>query len=375
MTLRAIARGAITVLALTGASWGQTVVMDSAKGERLFGALPCVQCHSVNGKGGTTAPDLGLGIDRGFTPASLAATMWNHAPRMWSEMRKRNVPQGDLSEQGAADLFAYFYSAHFFDKPGDAGRGKRIFSFKHCADCHGLTEPKLPAAKPVSHWESIGQPVALVNAMWNHATIMRDEFARRGLAWVELTPQDLSDVLVYLRNLPAERGTEASFEIISGPNGAALFQSKGCAGCHRGRLELGPRIKNQTLTEIAVEMWNHEPRMSPVPPRLSIEEMRELIGYLWGAEFFTDSGNPAAGGRTFQSKHCSACHGDASSGAPALPRAGQTFTGATMVAALWRHGPKMMDQMQSKGVVWPRFNSAQMADLIGYLNSDRPGHP
>jgi len=50
MTLRAIARGAITVLALTGASWGQTVVMDSAKGERLFGALPCVQCHSVNGE-------------------------------------------------------------------------------------------------------------------------------------------------------------------------------------------------------------------------------------------------------------------------------------------------------------------------------------
>ena len=35
---------------------------------------------------------------------------------------------GDLNEQAAADLFAYFYSARFFEMPGDAARGKRAFS-------------------------------------------------------------------------------------------------------------------------------------------------------------------------------------------------------------------------------------------------------
>lgn len=346
---------------------------DSARGERLFETLSCVQCHSVNGKGGTTAPDLGLRIDRDFTPASLAATMWNHAPTMWAAMRDRNVQAGDLSEQGADDLFAYFYSARFFDKPGDAARGKRLFSSKHCAECHGLSEPKLAEAKPVSQWESIGHPMALVDAMWNHAATMHEEFARSKLPWAELTPQELADMLVYLRNLPTERGASASFEITSGANGAALFQSKGCAACHADRLELASQLKNKTLTDIAVEMWNHEPRMIPDPPQLSIEEMRDLVSYLWAGEFFRDSGSPSVGERLFTSKHCATCHNDASSGARVLTGTGQSFTGATMVSALWHHGPHMLDQMKGKGIAWPQFDAQEVSDVIAYLNAKNGG--
>src|SRR5580704_2791172 len=97
------------------------VVADSTRGALLFETLSCVQCHSINGKGGTAGPDLGRRIDRNFTPASLAATMWNHAPTMWAAMRDRSIELGDMNDQAAADLFAYFYSAHFFEKPGDAG--------------------------------------------------------------------------------------------------------------------------------------------------------------------------------------------------------------------------------------------------------------
>ena len=43
------------------------------------------------------------------------------------------------------------------------------------------------------------------------------------------------------------------FAITSGANGQALFTSKGCAGCHTGNLTLPPRLKNKTLTDIAVE--------------------------------------------------------------------------------------------------------------------------
>ena len=166
-------------------SWGTlhaaVVAADSERGAQLFQSLSCVQCHSINGKGGTVGPDLGRRIDRNFTPASLAATMWNHAPTMWASMRARNIGTGDLNEQAAADLFAYFYSARFFEKLGDAGRGKRLFSSKHCSDCHGLTDAKLPEAKPVSQWESMGQPLDLVNAAvesrGDHAPGIRQEEA------------------------------------------------------------------------------------------------------------------------------------------------------------------------------------------------------
>jgi mono/diheme cytochrome c family protein len=370
MTMRTLA---ILAFFAAGSLRAATLAADSARGAELFSTLSCIQCHSINGKGGTVGPDLGARIDRDFTPASLAATMWNHAPAMWSAMRDRNVQAGELNEQGAADLFAYFYSAHFFDKLGDAGRGKAVFSSNHCADCHGLTAAKSAQAKPVSQWESIGDPIALVDAMWNHAATMRQEFASRKLAWAELMSPQLTDLLVYVRNLPGERGGPAIFKITSGAGGAMLFQSKGCAACHTGKLQLGSRLKNQTLTGIAVEMWNHAPRMAPNPPQLSIEEMRELVSYLWAGEFFQDSGKPAAGERVFTSKHCAACHNDASSGAPALTGGGRAFTGATMVSALWHHGPRMLDQMQSKHIPWPHFDGQEMSDLIAYLDSKNGG--
>jgi mono/diheme cytochrome c family protein len=342
-----------------------TFTADSARGQKLFEALSCVDCHSINGKGGSIGPDLGRVVDRGFTPASLAGTMWNHAPAMWSAMRAKNIPAGNLDEQGARDLFAYFYSNRYFEKPGDAGRGKHLFESKHCAECHGLQTAKLPAAKPVSQWASPGDPIGLIDAMWNHAATMHVEFDRMGIRWPELTSQDLTDILVYVRG--ATRGP-TTVVITTGSSGPALFDSKGCAACHAGKLDLVPRLKNKTLTDIAAAMWDHQPKMAPSPPQLSPDEMRELISYLWAGQFFQDEGRAAAGAKVFTSKHCVACHGDGSSGAPKFPVAGRSFTAASLVAGLWRHGPLMLDQMRTRNIAWPRFSQDDMANLIAFLN-------
>ncbi|HEY1756154.1 MAG TPA: c-type cytochrome [Bryobacteraceae bacterium] len=371
---------AIVILCLFGAGFGASglnaaaVAADSERGAALFTTLACVQCHSVNGKGGTVGPDLGRSIDRDFTPATLAATMWNHAPAMWASMRALDLRPGDLNEQGAADLFAFFYSARFFEKPGDAARGKRLFSENHCSECHALTEAKGSEAPPVSKWDSIGQPIALVTAMWNHAATMRQEFGRKKLRWPELTAQDLTDILVYLRGLPASRNAPVRVDISSGANGQALFESQGCAACHTGKNAIGTKIKGETLTDIAATMWNHEPKMPPAPGPLALGEMRDIVSYLWAGQFFEDAGSASTGARVFTAKHCAVCHNDPSSGAPKLTEMKRTFTSATMVSALWHHGPAMLDQMKAKGIAWPRFNGAEMANLIAYLNAKNGGN-
>ena len=44
-----------------------------------------------------------------------------------------------------------------------------------------------------------------------------------------------------------------------------------------------------------------------------------------------------------------------------------------MVAALWRHGPAMLQRLNEKHLSWPRFDGHEMSDLIAYLNSrDKP---
>ena len=346
------------------------IAADSVRGERLFEKLACLKCHSINGQGGRVGPDLGRRIGRNFTPASLAATMWNHAPLMREAMRARNIAAGDLNEQAAADLYAYFYSARFFDKPGDAGRGKRLFEAKHCAECHGMTETKVPAAKPITQWETSGQPIALAGAMWNHGANMREEFARRKLKWPELTSQDLTDLLVFIRNRPETRNAIQRVEFTAGASGEAFFQSRGCTACHMGQLTLtAGRLKSRTLVDIAASMWNHQPRMAQTPPKLTPDEMREITSYLWAAQFFEDAGDVAAGRRVYASKKCFVCHSDPNSGAPKLP--GRQSSGITMVSGLWRHGPAMLEEMRAKQIPWPRFEGSQMSDLIAYLNSTK----
>lgn len=357
---------------------GAGFTADSARGAELFRTLSCVQCHSINGRGGAMAqsvgaPDLGKIADRNFTPASLTATLWNHAPRMWSAMRERDIHTGEMDPQAAADLLAFFYAARFFERPGDAGRGIRLFSSKHCADCHGLRTAKLPEAKPVAQWNAMYQPITLVDAMWNHAAGMREQFERRHWSWPELDPQELADILVYLRSpallAPATPGAEAAFTITSGAEGKQLFETEQCSGCHHTALDLSPRVRHMTLTDIAAALWNHEPKMSAPPPQMSVAQMRELISYVWAQQFFEDAGNAGAGHKVFESKHCTSCHEAGAEGAPKLPSPAVPIGGPEMISALWRHGPRMMELMTSKQIRWPEFTTAQMSNLIAYLNS------
>jgi mono/diheme cytochrome c family protein len=359
----------LVILALSAAG-AATVEMDSGRGQRVFESESCIHCHAIDGKGGHVAPDLGSAIDRSFTPATLASTMWNHAPTMWTAMSKQNVKPGKLDEQAAADLFAYFYAVRFFDKPGDAGRGKRLFHERTCDRCHGLTNSPDSAAPPISKWQSLADPIGLTQVMWNHSGAMSAEIAHKKMSWPQLTGQDFSDLLVYFRNLPGTPRRQAMFVITGGKLGEALLQSKGCQACHpAGTPVFRQPLEGRTLTDVAAALWNHAPKMKTSPARFETAEMRELLSYLWASQFFSVGGNAARGKKAFIGKRCATCHDDPSSGAPDLSKPRQATDACTMVAVLWRHGPQMLEQMQKKGITWPHFESREMADVIAYLNS------
>ena len=219
-------RPIIVILFSVAAGRGADFTADSARGRQLFDTLSCVQCHTVNGKGGSIGPDLSRIADRGFTPAMLAATMWNHAPVMWAAMEQQGIPAGTMNERGAADLFAFFYSVRFFEMPGDAARGKRAFASRGCSNCHGLKDGLLPGVKPVSQWEALSDPVALTEAMWNHAPTMLAETRMKQHAWPALTAQELTDILIYLRNLPFPPSRPPVFQIGAASDGGSDHEQK-----------------------------------------------------------------------------------------------------------------------------------------------------
>jgi len=343
---------------------------DSVRGSQLFEKEQCVRCHAVNGKGGRVGVDLGRAVPRNYTPAYLASTMWNHAPVMWTAMEGAGIEKPRLTPEGAADLFAFFYSARFFEKGGDPERGRQTFDAKRCGTCHGITDSRAEGATPVAQWESLADPILLVRQMWNHSFRMRQAFERRHLEWQALTTEQLTDILAYLRSLPETAHLVSRFANSSGQGGEQIFQAKGCAHCHVGDLALENRLHNMTLTEIAVDMWNHAPRMAQTPPNLSEEEMRQVLSFLWMRQFVYPGGNIAAGKQVFMDRHCSSCHVSGQHGAPQLPGQARKYSEVTIISALWRHGPQMLNRMKQAGIGWPQFGNAQeLADLVAYLNS------
>ena len=349
------------VMALSAA----TIPMDSARGDRLFESQGCVQCHRLKGVGGTTASDLGTVLDRSYTPADLAGAMWNHAPAMWKTMQEKKVNTGELDQQAAADLFASFYSARYFEVPGDAGRGKRLFTVKSCARCHGPTASPNPQAVPVDQWQTISDPVALVGSMWNHSPAMWNELSKKTIPWPTLTAHDLADLLVYLRNVsPGKAAAAPMFRITAGDAGAKLFESKGCLGCHQSAR---PSSAALTLTGVAASMWNHASFLHLEPPRFDTTEMREVLSFYWAKQFFQSTGDPSKGRRLFAAKHCADCHARSGAAPALLDKAGK-WNGMALVSALWRHGPAMLNEMNQKKIPWPTFRGGEMADLISYIN-------
>jgi mono/diheme cytochrome c family protein len=349
---------------------GAEVSADSARGAQVFESQGCGNCHALNGVGPAIGPDLGRLADQGFTPASFAATVWNHAPAMWTEMKLRSVPRVAMDEQQAADLFAFFYSLRFFEEPGDAARGKALFTTLKCAECHGLTAAKLADAKPVNQWTVPGDPLALVETMWNHSGTMRAEMARQKITLPQLTGQQLADLLVYVRSAQGLTRSKAAFESGLAETGKGLFDSKGCSGCHSAQTRFfAIGLRDETITDIAADMWNHGLDMSLRNQVFEPGQMKAIAAYIWSRRTLENAGNPGAGSKVFAAKKCTICHDDASSGAPPLTNASRSFSAATMVSALTRHGPAMLDRMREKHLGWPRFSAEEMASLIAYLNT------
>ena len=301
-------------------------------------------------------------MGRGYTPATLAAQMWNHAPKMWESIERASLKPPKLTTQQAADLYAYFYSARFFDRKGDAARGKKLFAEKGCAGCHQSAGGGAP---DVSQWPAITDPIELARQMWNHSPQMKGAIEAKKAALPKITAEEMNDITVYLQSLPTASKEAPKYVPASAATGEELFRLKGCAGCHAGAKGLG-RSGPKSNAELAAALWNH-PGKAPRNSELRPEEMARLIGYVWSLQFANEGGNAAAGEKAFASKGCRNCHG---SGVPKLAH-GEGDNSFGMVAVLWSHGPQMLSQMRAKGMQWPAFGGSDIVDLLAYMKSKK----
>jgi cytochrome c2 len=166
--------------------------------------------------------------------------------------------------------------------------------------------------------------------------------------------------------------------------GSRVFGAKGCVKCHavngiggQAGPDLARIARPRSFYDLATAMWNHLPRMADRMrqlgidrPRLDVQEVADLAGFLYTVNYFDAPGDGASGRRLFDDKRCVVCHQVGGAGGAAAPNLEflRPFRSPVYVAAaMWNHGPQMMDAMSARGIVRPSFRGDELRDLIAFL--------
>lgn len=359
---------------------------DAETGWGLFREKNCMRCHAVWGEGGDVGPDLGRTRTFGHvTAGQLAATMWNHVPRMWEKMEEGGIQLTPISPEEMSHLFAFLLFIRYADEPGDAVEGKRILSQHKCDTCHSIDAQGGTVGPDLAKWARFVNPIVWAQKMWQHALVMKESMTTMQIAWPEFSGQDLNNIVAFIRSQTAGEAKEY-IEPGSAARGERLFESRGCAACHTmgGSPGAGPDLLKTELAEsssaIATRMWNHAPKMQQEIRKrnlsaldLSAQEMADIITYLLTRRYFVSAGDPEAGRKVFFTKQCVMCHAIHDWGghiAPNLAALAGNASPILMAHVMWRYGPVMLGQMADRGIRWPHFDGHEMADLIAFLNHE-----
>ena len=353
-------------------------------GGKLFYERGCGHCHAVSGVGGDKAIDFArTSRDAPADLAEIAGEMWNHAPDMFEEMAVGGFAASELTPRDFADVMAFLFIAGYLEEGGDPARGEEVLVKKSCRKCHTTGEIAQKAGPDLASWSSSVNPILWAQRLWNHAPAMEAAMREEDISWPELSREEVSDLLSFLRRVGA-----APREPVPLPGdpwaGRNLFREH-CQSCHRAEGEggetgpdLGASSSPRTLSGLAASLWNHSPAMGERMrelgvnrPTFSEQEMADLITYLFAVRYFEAPGDSGAGSAVYQAK-CLRCHGEngaGGEGGPPLRSLGRGF-GATFIAStLWNHGPRMYEAMREQGIEWPRFQVREMRDLISFLRS------
>ena len=372
---------------VTTEKWSNFLAGDPRAGALTFQEKGCGQCHAILGSGPKIGPDLGLLGAAGSSMNGLATQMWNHAPRMWEQIKHSSVPFPQFTAEDMANLFAYLYVTCYDDESGNVTHGEVLFSEKGCIRCHSIAGKGGHVGPDLTEIGPVATPIFWAQTMWNHAPAMEAHMRDLNIPWPQFQGEEMSDLLTYVRQ--ARGGSELESELLpaSPSHGWELFRKKGCINCHAIRGSggnVGPDLGSgrplpRNLTQMAGRMWNHSPQMLAAMqakgierPTFSGKEMADVISFLYSVRYTDMGGSAVIGHDLFTQRKCSQCHGaDARGGSvgPNLRSGNRMLTPVSLALALWSHGPHMYEKAQELGLGWPTLSEGDLSHLLAFLNS------
>jgi mono/diheme cytochrome c family protein len=249
------------------AAWGEDpswLPEDPLKGHRVFEDKSCSKCHSILGDQPGIGPDLGKDLVFGSF-FDLAATMWNHSPRMSNVMRQNYIQRPEFLSEEFKELATFLYYLRYLGEPGNLTRGKRLLSEKGCLSCHALAGQGGDRAPDLEQMTVYASPLFLVQAMWNHGPEMETEMRSLELTRPRFEGREILDLGAYIRSLTREGRKESVYMTPGNPRQGELWNH-------------GP------------EMWLRMSELGLPEPTFNGAEMADVIAYIFYVKFAGEPG-------------------------------------------------------------------------------------
>ncbi len=326
---------------------------DAERGGELFRASRCVTCHSVDGRGGTLAPELGH-VGAKVTRDWLYS--WIRDPHRLQP--DTLMPRFRFTDEQVRDLAAYIAEDLAEPKgldpnraapdPASAAEGRRIFERRGCYSCHELEGfPERPRIGPklAGVGDRILDPVPLVARgveptlpNWLHTKVSGPErvLETARMPTFGFSEHDAAAVTVALlslraRAVPPDRATRDPDRPPYVPQGefGALVRRYRCLSCHQIQ-GTGGNLSTVVLDRIGTQLrWDYIEQYVQKPiavrvglaermPHLNIarEEARVLADFLstvmvddaLEAEVPRGAAAVARGKELFDGHGCQGCH-------------------------------------------------------------------
>jgi len=170
---------------------------DPYRGRDLFAEKGCAACHPVTGDDQHPGPGIDEIGRRSRTMAGLAGRMWSHYPEMKALLDEASARRLVLTDDEMTDIVAFLFAVGYFDAVGDERRGRNVFEAKGCVDCHSGANP---VGGGLAWLRADFTPAEFARSMWNHGPRMANSMRDAGVAWPELSPQAIVDLISYLSN-------------------------------------------------------------------------------------------------------------------------------------------------------------------------------
>ncbi len=347
-------------------------------GRIVFEHNGCINCHSINGFGGKTAPNFSaenfLGGDY-----DLITQMWNHSPKMLKMIEQINTDKQNLSTEDFRKLRYFIYFLGFISNNGSVSKGQELFTQMKCINCHSIGKVisgKINLNK-IGYYAS---PIYLAQVMWNHAAQMHKKQKASNIESPLFKENEFANLAAYLEAVSTLGKRNKNFMFPGNPvEGERLFESKNCSYCHI-KNDIGPSLSkidmHKNVNEIAGLLWNHSNVMESFMSKHKIswplfknDEMGNLLAYLYFYNSKQVKGSVEEGQKILAEKGCLNCHFNGNAYKTVTTSEIKPFENIDeLFSRLWNHMPLIEKDYYTKGKELPKLIPEDVKSMYLYFN-------